>query len=209
MFGSLSGETFGAKEEMETKTVALIQGHPNADSYNQALYDAYKKGLLASGHKVHDLILRDMDFELNLRYGYQKRTELEPDLLAAQETLKAADHIVIFFPVWWGGVPALLKGFFDRILLPGYAFKKREGSLWWDRMFKNKTGRIISTLDQPAWYYRFNYFRPSHNAVNRMTLRFIGVKPARTTAIGPIRNSSDKFRQKWLEKVEQMGRKAR
>lgn len=192
---------------MNTQKVLILQGHPDPNSYNQALHDAYKKGLQESGAEIREIAIRDLDFDYNLHFGYQKRTELEPDLLAAQADLKWADHIVLFFPVWWGGAPAMLKGFFDRILLPGYAFKKREGSVWWDRFFKGKTGRIVYTLDQPSWYFRFNYRRPAHHAVNRMTFRFIGIRPVKTTSIGPIRNSSDAFRAKWLRKMEALGRK--
>ena len=47
--------------------------------------------------------------------------------------------------------PALMKGFLDRVLLPGFAFKKREGSVWWDKYLTGKTARLICTLDQPGW----------------------------------------------------------
>lgn len=65
-----------------------------------------------------------MDFNPNLEFGYRKKSELEPDLLDAQAKLKWADHVVWIYPVWWSSVPAIMKGFIDRILLPGFAFKK-------------------------------------------------------------------------------------
>jgi putative NADPH-quinone reductase len=79
---------------------------------------------------------------------------LEPDLLNAWETIQWADHLVWIHPVWWGGLPALMKGFIDRLFLPGLAYKYRENSLWWDKLLKGKTAHIITTIDQPGWYYR-------------------------------------------------------
>jgi NAD(P)H dehydrogenase (quinone) len=98
-----------------------------------------------------------------------------------------------------------MKGFIDRVFLPGFAFQKRENSVWWDKLLKNKSARIISTLDQPAWYYWLVYKEPSNNAMKKLTLEFSGISPVRVTTIGPIRLSKDTFRQKWLEKIERLG----
>lgn len=189
------------------KNILIIHAHPDKESFNFALGDAYKKGASKTNATIEEIALRDLKFNLNLQFGYRKRTELEPDLIAAQEKIKKADHIVLIYPVWWGSTPALLKGFFDRIFLPGFAYQKRENSLWWDKLLKGKTARIISTLDQPAWYYRLFYFRPSYQAVKRMTFQFIGVQKVKATTIGPIRLSKDKFRENWLKKIEKLGEK--
>lgn len=188
------------------KNILVINGHPDKESYNYAISTAYLKGAAESKANVKSIHLCDLKYNLNLQYGYRKRTDLEPDLVAAQEMLTWADHIVWIYPVWWGSVPALMKGFLDRVLLPGFAFKKREGSVWWDKFFTGKTSRIICTLDQPPWYYRFINRCPSHHAMRKLTLNFIGVKSVKITTIGPLRLSSEDFRQKWLSKVEKMGR---
>lgn len=187
------------------KKILLIQGHPDSESFNFALYDAYKKGAEASGADIKEIIVRDLDFNPNLQFGYRKRTELEPSLLDSIEKIKWAEHLVLFYPVWWGSVPALLKGFFDRIFLPGIVFEKIENSVWWKRLLTGRTGHIVSTLDQPAWYYWLNYGRPSYHAMKRMTLNFVGIKPVRTTTIGPIRLSKDSYRADWLKKLEKLG----
>ena len=188
------------------KNVLIINGHPDKESYNYAISSAYLKGATESKATVKSIHLIDLKFNLNLQYGYRKRTDLEPDLVEAQEMLLWANHIVWIYPVWWGSVPALMKGFLDRILLPGFAFKKREGSVWWDKFFTGKTSRIICTLDQPPWYYRIINRCPSHNAMKKLTLNFIGVKSVKITTIGPLRLSSEDFRKKWLSKIEKMGR---
>lgn len=188
-----------------SKRIAIIIGHPDKESYNFALAEAYKNGAEKSGAEIREIKIRDLAFNPNLQFGYRKRTELEPDLIAAQETLKWANHIVWVYPVWWGSVPALMKGFIDRVLLPGFAFKKREGSLWWDKLLTGKTSRIICTLDQPPWFYRLINRSPSHQAMKRLTMNFIGVQSVKITSIGPIRLSKEEFRAKWLKRVEKLG----
>lgn len=191
------------------KRIALIIGHPDKESYNYALAEAYKKGVENSNAELKEIHVGDLKFNPNLEFGYRKRTELEEDLLKSQEILKWANHLVWVYPVWWGSVPAIMKGFLDRVLLPGYAFQKRDGSLWWDKNFTGKTARIICTLDQPAWYYRLFNGSPSHKAMKKGTLNFIGIKSVKITDIGPVRLSKEEFRSKWLQKVEKLGQQNR
>jgi putative NADPH-quinone reductase len=187
------------------KNVLLINGHPDKESYCFALANAYKKGILKSNAEFKKIVVCELEFNLNLEFGYRKRTELEPDLLNAQEKIKWADHIVWVYPVWWGSYPAILKGFIDRVFLPGFAFQKRENSVWWDKFLTNKTARVISTLDQPDWYYKWINKQPSHMAIKKLTLNFVGVKKVKFTTIGPLRLSKESFRKKWLQNVEKLG----
>lgn len=189
------------------KKILVINGHPDKESYNYALSKAYIAGAESPDTHIKIINIIDLDFNLNLQYGYKKRTELEPDLLKSQEDIKWADHLVWIYPVWWGSVPAIMKGFLDRVLLPGFAFKKREGSVWWDKYLTGKTARIICTLDQPPWYYSLIYRSPSHRAMKNLTMNFIGIQSVKITTIGPLRLSKDSFRKKWLDKVEKLGRK--
>jgi putative NADPH-quinone reductase len=194
---------------MQHKKILIINGHPDKESYCFALADAYKKGALASGAEVQEINIRELDFNPNLEFGYRKRTPLETDLLAAQEKLKSAEHLVWIYPVWWGSVPAIMKGFLDRVLLPGFAFKKRENSVWWDKFFTGKTARLICTMDQPTWYYRLINRGPSHQAMKKLTMKFIGIRTVRITSIGPLRLSKNTFRQKKLDKIEALGKEGK
>ena len=187
------------------KKILIINGHPDKESFSFGLSEAYKKGAEKSNAEIKEINIRELTFNPNLEFGYRKRTELEPDLLDAQYKIKWADHIVWVYPVWWSSVPAIIKGFLDRILLPGFAFKKRENSLFSDKCLTGKSARIICTMDQPAWFYKLVYRSPSHNAMKKGTLHYIGIKKVRITAIGPIRLSTEEFRAKWLNKVEKLG----
>lgn len=188
-----------------TKRILLINGHPDQESFNFALAAAYKAGATARGFEVRELVVRDLQFNPNLSYGYRQRTELEPDLVHAQEWIKWADHLVWIYPVWWAGLPALLKGFVDRVFLPGFAFRKRDNSVWWDKLLSGKSARIISTLDQPTWYYWIFNGQPSNRAMKKNTLEFCGVSPVRLTTIGPLRLSKPAARENWLKAVAKLG----
>lgn len=189
------------------KKILIINGHPTADSYCSALVQAYKNGAKQSGNEIEVIHLCDLNYKMNLEGGYSHRTELEPDLLEAQQKIKWSQHLVVIHPVWWGSTPGILKGFFDRVLLPGFAFKYRQKGLLWDKLLSGKTGRIIYTTDTPVWFYRYFYSAPSVNQVKKRTLEFCGITPVKVTGIGPIRVSKPEFRKKWLDKVTQLGQK--
>lgn len=189
------------------KKIVIINGHPNKESFNFGIAEAYKNGALKSGAEVKEIIIADLKFNPNLKFGYQNRMELEPDLLEAWEHIQWADHLVWFHPVWWGGLPAITKGFIDRLFLPGMAFKYKGNSVWWDKLLRNKTAHIITTLDQPGWYYWLFYGRPSVNQLKKSTLEFCGIKPVQVTYVGIIKTSDETKRMKWLEKIKLMGQK--
>jgi putative NADPH-quinone reductase len=188
------------------KKIVIINGHPNKESFCKGIAEAYKNGALSAGAEVKEIIISALDFNPNLQFGYMKRSELEADLLDAWEKIKWADHLVWVHPVWWGGLPAITKGFIDRVFLPGFAFQYREDSVWWDKLLKGKTGHIITTLDQPGWYYRFAFGRPSVNQLKKSTLGFCGVSPVQVSYVGPIKKSTLEFRKKWLEQIEKKGK---
>lgn len=188
-----------------TKKILIILGHPSKDSYNGALAKAYKHGAEKSGAEVREIFVGDLNFNPNLEEGFSKTTQLEPDLVKAQESITWANHLVFVHPVWWGGTPAILKGFIDRVFLPGFAFKYRENSVWWDKLLKGKSGHIILTLDQPYWYYWLINGRPTIHTLKKMTLEFCGVTPVKVTTIGPVRKSSEAYRAKKLNEVGRYG----
>lgn len=187
------------------KNVVVINGHPNPDSFVAGLAAEYKHGAEAAGATVKEINIAELLFEPNLAFGYQQRRELEPDLLQAWETILWADHLVWVHPVWWGGLPARTKGFIDRLFLPGRAFRYRENSVWWDKLLRGKSAHIITTLDQPGWYYRWFYGRPSVNQLRKSTLEFCGVRPVAVTYVGPVRQSDEAQRTKWLRQVRHLG----
>lgn len=189
------------------KNILIINGHPDKGSFNYALAKAYQEGALKTGAQADVIHIGELSFNPNLQYGYTKRMELEPDLLACLEKIKKADHLVWIHPVWWGGLPAIMKGFIDRLFLPGITYQYRENSVWWDKLLTGKTARIITTLDQPAWYYWIFYRNPSVNQLKKSTLEFCGIKPVAVTYIGIVKTADTRQRQLWIDKIRQLGQK--
>ena len=189
------------------KKILLINAHPDKESFCFALAESYKKGADSTGANCKLINLADLDFTLNLSHGYKQITELEPDLLKIQQDILDANHLVFVYPTWWGTYPALLKGFIDRTLLPGFAFKYRDNSIFWDKLLKDKTARLIVTMDTPKWYNFLVYKNAGHNSMKKAILEFCGIKPVKITAFGPIKTSDDIKRKQWLEEVEALGKK--
>lgn len=181
--------------------ILVILGHPLADSLCGALADAYAQGAASAGHEVRRINLGELDFDPLLHDGYQAIQPLEPCLQAAQADILRAQHLVFVYPTWWGGLPALLKGFIDRVFLPGFAFKYRENSLMWERLLTGRSARLVVTMDSPPWYYRWVNFMPGHNQMKKTILEFCGVKPVKITSFGPVRNSSPGERLLWIKQV--------
>ena len=190
------------------KTILIINGHPSAKSYCSALAKSYAQGATNSGHHVVLLNLSELNFNYNQVNGLTMGQTLEPDLVWAQEKMSKANHIVLVHPVWWGSVPAVLKAFFDRVLLPGFAFKYHQKDPWWDKLLAGRTGHIIYTSDTPTWFYKWFYMAPSVNQVKKRTLEFCGIKPVKVTAIGNLRQLDGNNLQAWLTKAEKLGEMA-
>jgi putative NADPH-quinone reductase len=187
--------------------ILVVNGHPDSQSLCSALARAYMEGAASSDAEVRSIDLSKIAFNPNLKYGYRQRTELEDDLIEAQKLISWADHLVFVYPTWWGAMPAILKGFIDRVFLPGYAFKYRKNSALWDKLLTGKSAHLIVTMDTPAWYYKWIYRSAGHNVMKRNILQFSGITPVRITEITPVKSSSPEKRAKWLEKVKQLGSK--
>lgn len=190
------------------RRILILQGHPAPDSLCEGLATAYARGARESGHTVVTLRLREIDFDPVLHEGYARVQPLEAGLLAAQTAILDADHIVIIHPTWWGGMPALLKGFLDRTLVPGFAFRYREGSPWWDKLLTGRSAHVITTMDTPPWYFRLRYGDAGVRQLKRAVLEYCGVRPLKITRIGRVKDASPERIARWLSAAYRAGRKA-
>jgi NAD(P)H dehydrogenase (quinone) len=186
------------------KKILVINGHPVKDSYGSAIASSYIQGAESGKYSVKTINIREMDFNPNLMFGYKKRMDMEPDVENAIHQIQEADHIVWIYPMWWYGAPAILKGFIDRTFLPDIAFKSRKGKLP-QKLFKNKSSRIIITSNTPRWYDYLFMKSPAINQLKKGTLGYSGIKPVKVSYIGSIKNSSDQYRIKWIKKVNSLG----
>ncbi|MGL5274749.1 Putative NADPH-quinone reductase (modulator of drug activity B) [Myroides marinus] len=185
------------------KRILVINGHPDPDSYNQALAQSYLKELETHlSIQIRYLALHTLEFNPNLEYGYRKRTELEPDLLLALEDIKWADHMVWIHPLWWLGLPALMKGFFDRAFLPGITFVHHSSDNT-EVLLLGKTARIITTGgDLNKEIYNDVYKQSGLIQLKEGILEYCGVHVTDTTFIGPMNDLTANDRLWWLNEVK-------
>lgn len=182
-----------------SKRVLVVLGHPSSESFCAALTESYVEAARRAGHDVRVLRLDALSFDPVLRSGYRQAQPLEPDLLRAQADITWAEHLAFIYPIWWGGIPALMKGFFDRVFLPGFAFQYRAGKAFPEQLLKGRTAHLLVTMDTPPWYYRWVYRMPGLHQVRKTTLQFCGIRTLRTLMFGPLLGSSERRRGAWLE----------
>ena len=188
--------------------IAIVVGHSLRDTFCEALGNAYKRGAESGGHSAQLFVLSRMNFDPILREGYGREQPLEPDLTAARKSLGACDHLVIIFPLWCGTLPVLLKGFIERVLQPDLvAMRKAGGAASW-KIFAHKSARIVMTMGMPAFVYRWWFGAHALKMLKRNILHLIGIHPVRSTIFGGIETVPAAHRQRWIEKVEALGRAA-
>ncbi len=180
--------------------VLVIDAHPRGNSFCHALAGAVVEGAEAAAHEVRLLALRDLHFDPH--YAQQA---LEPCLQRCQEGLTWAEHVIIVYPVWWGTMPALLKGWLDRVLLPGFAFTDREDG-GWDGLLSGRSATLIATMDTPLWVFQWILRAPSVQALRAATLGFCGIAPVHTLLFSPVRTSTPQRRAQWLQQAREVGR---
>lgn len=187
--------------------ILLILGHPSQDSFCNALLDSYKKGAASRGVNCKTIYISELDFDVNLSNGYKtgETLELEKDLVHAQELILWADHIVLAYPNWWGFMPAVTKGFIDRILLPDFAFKHHSGKLFPEKLLKGKSLRLLVTMDTPKWWFYLIYRASQYQILKDIVFGYVGFDPIKFSTFGFIRKSDEKQRAKWLKKTEKLG----
>ena len=188
-----------------SKKILIILGHPDEESFCGSLAKAYAEGARSAGSEIKKLYLGNLKFDPILWHGYKKRQELELDLIKAQEDISWADHIVIIYPTWWGTMPALLKGFFDRVLLSGFAYKFKPNSPLWDKLLKGKTARLIVTMDGPSYYYKLYLCSAGIKIIKKGILYFCGIKPVKITILDDVKNRSAEYKIKWLNQINNLG----
>lgn len=181
------------------KRVLVVLGHPSSKSLDGFIADSYLEGV-RKNFSVKKIYLSEIKFEPILKNGYKGKQTLEKDLVDAQKKIKWADHIVFVYPVWWGSPPAILKGFFERTLLPGFAFKYVNGKQ--TKFLGGKTASIIMTTGGSKWKY-FLLGWLINLPLTSGLMSFCGIKHKGTYYFCKIRS-------KMLpERIEEIGAKSR
>jgi putative NADPH-quinone reductase len=190
--------------------VLLIIGHPDADHPHlcNALADAYADGAQQAGHTVRRVVVAALDFPLLQSQRDWEHGSLPEGLQQAQDDIAWAQHLVFFFPLWLGDMPALLKGFLEQVARPGFAFKANGDNKMPAKGLKGRSARVVVTMGMPAFLYQWYFGAHSVKSLKRNILGFVGIAPVRTTLIGMVEKLGESGVSQWKGRMQRLGEKA-
>lgn len=191
-----------------SKRILLIQGHPDAGQLHlcHALAASYTIGAERAGHLVRQVDVAKLDFPL-LRSQKDFETGAVPiSLKPVQDDLLWAEHLVVFFPLWAGDMPALLKGFFEQLIRP--SFTGGNVNFFDKKLLSGRTARVVVTMGMPAVIYRWYFRAHSVKSLERNLLGIVGIAPVHETLIGLTGIMKPDEASKWLIKLERLGVRA-
>lgn len=190
------------------RKILVLQGHPDAsvEHFGHALARAYGDGATEAGHDVRRLDVATLDFP-PLRSQAEWQTGLLPaSLQPAQEAIAWAQHLVIFFPLWLGDMPATFKAFLEQVARPGFAFGAEGGNPFGRKGLTGRSARVVVTMGMPALVYRYYFRAHSVKSLERNILGFVGIAPVHETLIGSVEALGADGRARWLAKLRKLGR---
>lgn len=189
------------------RKILLLNGHPAETSLNHALVDAYGAQAARAGHDLRRMDLHDMEFDADFgQAGFRNAKPLEPDLAGFMQNMAWAEHFVLVTPMWWGGLPARLKGVFDRAFLPGNSFDPRHKTLGLPKpLLKGRSARVIMTSDTPDWALRLLYRRALQVQLKRQVLGFVGFRPVAFTHFSPVEHADERRISGWISRAGALG----
>ncbi|MEO6017695.1 MAG: NAD(P)H-dependent oxidoreductase [Polaromonas sp.] len=188
--------------------ILLIQGHPDASQPHlcHALASSYKAGAEGAGHAVRLVNIAELEFPLLRSQKDFETGSAPPSLKPVQDDLLWAEHLVIFFPLWAGDMPALLKGFFEQLLRPGFTGASVGSPK--KKLLSGRSARVVVTMGMPAVIYRWYFRAHSLKSLERNLLGMVGIAPVHETLIGLTGNMSPVEAGKWLDKLRRLGTRA-
>ena len=190
------------------KRILLIQGHPDPcqDHLCHTLAKAYASGATVGGHEIRVTSVALLDFPLLRSQREWEDDALPPALRQAQDDIAWSQHMVMFFPLWLGDMPALFKGFLEQVARPGFAFAGDPMGPMTKKPLAGRSARVVVTMGMPALLYRLYFRAHSVKSLKRNILRFIGIRPVSETLIGKVGKADTNTVVGLIAKLEELGR---
>ncbi|MEB3195936.1 MAG: NAD(P)H-dependent oxidoreductase [Candidatus Sericytochromatia bacterium] len=181
----------------------IVYAHPNPQSFSRAILDTLEASYKAQGHEVVVRDLYALNFDPVLKgsdFVAMKAGQLPADITAEQGHITWADAVTVVYPVWWTGLPAILKGWVDRVFLYGFAYQY--GAAGVEGLLKGKKALLVSCHGTPAEYYA------GMQAAMKQTsdagiFEFSGFEVVEHLFFGGVPSVDDAARQGYLEQVRQ------
>jgi putative NADPH-quinone reductase len=185
--------------------IVIVQGHPDPGRrrFLHALEAAYAEGAASRGHELRTVVVAELDFPLiRTKEEYDSGTP-PPDILRAQTAITWGEHLVFFFPLWLGTMPALVKGFLKQTFRPGFAMDTSGPK--WKRLLSGRSARLVVTMGMPEPVYRWYFLGHGVKGLERNVLKFTGISPVRETWIGSVEQLDAAGRSRWLARLRRLG----
>lgn len=195
----------------ENRRILVIQGHPDVteNHLGHALAHAYASAATTAGHQVRTVTPAQIDFPLLRSQKEWEHGPLPSALQKAQDDIAWSQHLVLFFPLWLGDMPALLKGFLEQVARPGFAFRKEGGNPFGQKGLAGRSARVVVTMGMPALVYRWIFRAHSLRSLERNILGFVGIAPIHETLIGGVDGLGEAGVQRWRDRLAGLGRDGR
>lgn len=188
--------------------IFILNGHPGPDSIARQAMERYADSAVAAGHEVRVSQLAELDFDPDRgKAGYANAKPLEPVLEQALENLQWCSHFVLAFPLWWGGFPAKLKGWIDRVFINGQTFTTDETTFIGlpAPLLTGRSARVLITSDTPRSFLWLAYRDAVFRQLKGQILGFCGFKPVRITFFAPASHPKPGAVDKLLMEMDQLG----
>jgi putative NADPH-quinone reductase len=194
-----------------SRRILVIDGHPDprAERLVHALARLYIEGARRAGHEVRLVEIATLEFPLLTRAEDFRDGKPPAAIADAQQLVQWADHIVILYPLWLGAMPALLKGFLEQLLRPGFGFLDAGDKSLPRKLLKGKSARVVVTMGMPAAFYTLVYRAHSLRSLKRNILAACGIGPVRSTLAGMVGAVSQARYAKLAAKMLELGSRAR
>jgi len=188
--------------------VVIVFNHPYEGSYCNAILDSVTNGLQQANHEIDIINLDKEGFNPVMTAqdlkAFRDKQPVDPTVLEYKDRLEKADHLVFIFPIWWELMPAMMKGFIDKVIFPGVAYDYVNGSntrmkpLWTN--IKGVT--VITTMNTPGILYRIIFGNAIQKALMRGTFWKLGYKNRKWISFNMVKSVSEQKRKRWLSKIE-------
>jgi putative NADPH-quinone reductase len=192
------------------KRILLLQGHPDNSREHllHALASSYAGAARAAAHEVRLVDVAALDFPLLRSQSDWEHGALPAGLAQAQQDIGWCEHMVLFFPLWLGDMPALFKGCLEQVARLGFAFEYKEGGSPFNaKRLTGRSARVVVTMGMPSAVYRLYFRAHSVKSLERNILGFVGIAPVDETLIGMVGDMKVDVAAKWIRKLARLGQR--
>jgi len=187
-----------------TRKILVINGHPDPSPkrFAAALAGAYVLGASAAGHQIRRLDVGALSYPMIRSQAEFQDEPALPVIREAQDAIAWADHLVIIFPLWLGGAPAVLKGFLEQVFRYGFALSPPGSAM--KGLLGGRSARLVVTMGMPALVFRGVFGAFGVRSLERGLLWICGVSPIRRLVLGGV-DGPEARRAKWLRELRALG----